>query len=1572
MPQHSVHPELAELTSRCIYRQVEGVGGSRGLFPSIAGGILPTAMPGPHNVMVGSHSRFGAGVADRVRGAQEAADIGRMSRSPCLRAVAESLAASVECWSREDALEAISQERQPLLRRFLGESALPSGQDREGQGAVAFLDTLQRELPAVVSQVMAGVAEGRAGLAEAEADISLAMNALHWALTSRVLEVALRGCRLLSSVAAVVQDAWRGHGGYQQTVGGGGAQLVWRWLSARVTPALGGAIGAVLTMLRQHGMVEARAGEVKDAAAEFVYELSGRGLGLRQLCAIEIPARGGGSRAAGLVLLAKVLEAMSLRGSMTREALIRFQVLPEVSHMAARDAAGHGHATAAAAKAAGSMDGNNAAALEAVLDLRACALELLVTLWQTFPAEMEDLWGKEGGSEKLWGLMKNAMASSPAPAHSGSRSSMGASGPDMERNNLQHRSHELAFRLLEGYINAKSPEAGPAYRVVVDSLLRNYEQEDLRQLVQTGLGRILDKTPRMPLGILIEPLMKAMRRHGYTVVDLRFHNKLVRHPRLEPAQGLMLMDMMARVCISDARADCRKSATNSLVGLLDTLRGLPAAADFVDRLGRLALGMACVIVAAGGLHTTADGADGSSANTGGGKAGDERGLGETARNLSTSRKVAMMRMVERVARLQAAAFNARLLPHYRHALSQSHLLAPEIAGELVLLGRALEDKCVEDESFDRSSVAGIEEGPRSPPRTGAGFREPTAGEAGRKGRDEKARKQREGKMRRDERTVDVPAIERQIPRRERPTEKNTQLDELREDRRREKIEKGATPSVSVEERPVGNPDRAKPYPPDKPRHDGTEALESEATGKTQRDTEAKAVESVAKARRAVGKGKIPAVDRREPNMERARSVLEVKKSSKVDPPPQGGGGRMGHAQELPNLLTQEEVQKQHSKIQRQHRQPALAAGRPASSLGGGRKSANDSDHEDTLSLPDREAPSGLHRVNRQRPASAKTQQRDLEIALIKNRRHERMQQREAEEAKAKARQDRLFQKARREVEDRIAALKEEASSHVDGDGVDAVAGRGLGNDSSRAALLDASAMSVIAPKAKFNLKADAMTKANKAAFDLERHVHMWKGNPHRKQSVGVVVELLEEVFLAATTRSKVSVPALRQPAPADDATGKRKGAGARLKRGDADVEKMRGLGSEPWAVDLSAREGSPGRHRGVWPRVDNRARRSEAELEEMDRMLLAKSAATGDESLRKMAKRQAALRKKIAIYRQQRREAEEHAALEQQRLKAAMQVEKEKQREVEAERRKKLKAKIAEYKERVSQDRAARLQHEAQQEVMSKADRRKKLQEHLRKKRAEGVGLADKHAPPRPRYNGRVLSPGRSPPPRVQKQSLPTKTRGKVRTSKEQERIGGKGEDDARKQSHSVDLLRDDYAPSPTDLGATLDAEPVSGGNEGTVPLADSSNPDGAQTVLADVSGEAGQGAEEGDGAPGAAGVDDLAAQDGTEEGAAAQEAGRGAGEGDGAPEAAGVDDPAAQDSTEEGAAAQEAAAAEALDRPDQRQDEAKVVVAPEEPLASEPADQAADGALVEGAVAEEQKLLSPGGSQETWEATEE
>ena len=64
------------------------------------------------------------------------------------------------------------------------------------------------------------------------------------------------------------------------------------------------------------------------------------------------------------------------------------------------------------------------------------------------------------------------------------------------------------------------------------------------------------------------------------------------------------------------------------------------------------------------------------------------------------------------------------------------------------------------------------------------------------------------------------------------------------------------------------------------------------------------------------------------------------------------------------------------------------------------------------------------------------------------------------------------------------------------------------------------------------------------------------------------------------------------------------------------------------------------------------------ELEEMDKMLLARSAATGDEQLKRMYRRQAVLRKKLAAYRDERREAEERKAAEEQRLKAVMASEK--------------------------------------------------------------------------------------------------------------------------------------------------------------------------------------------------------------------------------------------------------------------------------------------------------------------------
>jgi len=205
--------------------------------------------------------------------------------------------------------------------------------------------------------------------------------------------------------------------------------------------------------------------------------------------------------------------------------------------------------------------------------------------------------------------------------------------------------------------------------------------------LQSSLGRILERTPRMPLGILVEPLMKEMRVCGHTAADLAFHNLLARHARLEPAQGLMLLDMMARVCVSDERADCRQSATTCLLSLLQTLRDVPSAADFVHRLARLALTLASSVAA-----THAANAPSVTRATSGGTGAPSVSFGATSSQLSVARKVAIVRVIERVARLHSPAYNTHLHVHYREAMTRRDDLVPQVVEAFDVLAHTLAGK----------------------------------------------------------------------------------------------------------------------------------------------------------------------------------------------------------------------------------------------------------------------------------------------------------------------------------------------------------------------------------------------------------------------------------------------------------------------------------------------------------------------------------------------------------------------------------------------------------------------------------------------------------------------------------------------------------------------------------------------------------------------------------------------------------------------------------------------------------------------------------------------------------------
>ena len=135
--------------------------------------------------------------------------------------------------SDAEARAALKESRQPLVRRFLADGVLPTGEDQAGYRAEKFLSHVQKNLAAAANE---GGLFGR-GL---EDEVVLVLTAIHWALLSRVLSVALQSCRLLVAVASLVQDTNSGG-----RVGGGpvgfvGEQshmgrIIWGWLSARVS-----------------------------------------------------------------------------------------------------------------------------------------------------------------------------------------------------------------------------------------------------------------------------------------------------------------------------------------------------------------------------------------------------------------------------------------------------------------------------------------------------------------------------------------------------------------------------------------------------------------------------------------------------------------------------------------------------------------------------------------------------------------------------------------------------------------------------------------------------------------------------------------------------------------------------------------------------------------------------------------------------------------------------------------------------------------------------------------------------------------------------------------------------------------------------------------------------------------------------------------------------------------------------------------------------------------------------------------------------------------------------------------
>ncbi|EKX52591.1 hypothetical protein GUITHDRAFT_161228, partial [Guillardia theta CCMP2712] len=396
--------------------------------------------------------------------------------------------------------------------------------------------------------------------------------------------------------------------------------------------------------------------------------------------------------------------------------------------------------------------------------------------------------------------------------------------------------------------------------------------------------------------------------------------------------------------------------------------------------------------------------------------------------------------------------------------------------------------------------------------------------------------------------------------------------------------------------------------------------------------------------------KISAAERRAANLERAKKLEEERKKAIISKREDQDDRK---AKKLPNVLTKDEVLSQVAKKEKK----SLVPGRPSSVLRGrggrdSRSSMSDGNSDDDrMSLPPPEGP--LQRL--MRPTSPKTKKREAEIAEIKRKREMRLQMQKEQAEMARARERELFLKARMEVEQRMAVLKKARGELLPSESF-------LDEERGEGSFMDDSPTRESNTAPRFNLREHAKHFTSNSRFDLERHVFMWKNEPRRRETVQTVLRILEEIFVEVTTdRSESSLALPRK--------------GVRLRRNGEEMGSRQSDGQENSSHRLHREDSSTSRNR------------DSSSFDNFDKYLLSKSSMTNDEQLKKMYRRQAYLRRKLSKYREEKALQEAQRLRDEAVIKKAMEQEKRRQRENEAQRRAKLKEKIAAYKQKLEEER---------------------------------------------------------------------------------------------------------------------------------------------------------------------------------------------------------------------------------------------------------------------------------------------
>ena len=284
-------------------------------------------------------------------------------------------------------------------------------------------------------------------------------------------------------------------------------------------------------------------------------------------------------------------------------------------------------------------------------DLRQTALLCLTEVWCAFPSVVVN--GREGQAHQIVDALKR-----------GARDT--ALG-------LQIASIANLFHLLETTvndpINPRNKHAPRVYKTLIFLIIENHSNEIVREFLVTNLSTSLEplkelqynidgtlnKMVQIPVGVLIDPLVKQASTHGYNNHDFELFAVLARHQRLSIDQCMPLADLLGKISLNDPLFG--RSASKPLQILLRRFGDQVRMHEYVERFAKVSLSTFMhVETKYGGKMREQRDKNKATASK------DNRGGEELDFNVLLIRHALIIYMLEIVVNVENPIYNYRMLP----------------------------------------------------------------------------------------------------------------------------------------------------------------------------------------------------------------------------------------------------------------------------------------------------------------------------------------------------------------------------------------------------------------------------------------------------------------------------------------------------------------------------------------------------------------------------------------------------------------------------------------------------------------------------------------------------------------------------------------------------------------------------------------------------------------------------------------------------------------------------------------------------------------------------------------------